>query len=113
VIRVIVELHPHGDASRRRVIGEMKVWNDGSGEQTIGNYKFAFWRRSKDTKNRKGKVHQGEVKGFPRLRKNVFELIQLCLSAPEKKIMCECGNTNLIDGVCHSTHVLAEVSATK
>ena len=113
MIRVLVELWPFGDESRRRPIGEMKIWNDGTGTKKTGNYKFVWWRRAKTTRNQRCKPHQGEVRSFPRLSKNVFELIRLCLNAPEKKVVCECGNTDLLDGVCHKTHMLPRPPAPK
>lgn len=82
MIRVLVELWPFGDESRKRSIGEMKIWNDGTGDRKTGNYGFSWWRLAKGS-GKKCKEHRGAVTDFPRLRLNVFDLIKRCLNATE------------------------------
>lgn len=42
MIRVTVELIPHGDESRKSTIGTMTIANDGTGEGAISNYDYAI-----------------------------------------------------------------------
>lgn len=38
MLRVTVELIPHGDESKRETIGELEIWNTGFGTKEIGIY---------------------------------------------------------------------------
>lgn len=38
MIKIIVEIHPFGDASKARTVASMDLWNDGSGHGSVGNY---------------------------------------------------------------------------
>lgn len=38
MLRITIELLPHGDASRARKLGEMTIANDATGSQSVGNY---------------------------------------------------------------------------
>lgn len=73
MIKVIVELHPFGISENKKVIGEAKIWNDGSGDHTSGNYKFEIYR-----KGSKKVWKEGEVKNFPRTKLNVWHLMYRC-----------------------------------
>lgn len=74
MIKVTVELYPFGNESRKRVLCTGKIWNDGTGSKTSGNYRYRLmcvggsrmWR-------------EGSVKGFPRKRKSVWWLLAKCL----------------------------------
>jgi hypothetical protein len=73
MIKITVELLPHGDESRKRKLGEMRIWNTLTGTPTKGDYKFSIWlKRNKAWRT-------GEYHGFPRKRKNVWFLIKKCL----------------------------------
>lgn len=39
-LRVTVELIPHGDESRKRVVGRLYIENTGTGTREIGNYRY-------------------------------------------------------------------------
>lgn len=70
MIRITVELLPHGDESRARVIGLATITNDGTGTDRQGNYKLRFWN---------GGVlpwRTGRLEGFPRKSRNVWHLLQ-------------------------------------
>lgn len=54
MIRVTVELLPHGDESRRRTLGTMEIANDGTGDQETGNYDAIL--RAEYTNGRVGRV---------------------------------------------------------
>jgi len=43
VIRVTVELVPLGVERLRRTIGELEVFNDGTGDAAVGNYRFRMF----------------------------------------------------------------------
>jgi len=76
MIRITVEILPRGCESEARHVGTIKISNDGSGTPELGNY---IYRISKlgDTNTF---VKRGEIKGFPRKRKNLWKLIQLVLN---------------------------------
>lgn len=106
VIRITVELHPFGDASRKKVIGRMDIWNDASGDAYTGNYRFSYFNGDEPTKRTKWRT--GFVRGFARKSKKVWELIKLCLEAEQREIYCDCGKPlEYFDGKCHSTHVIS------
>lgn len=78
MIRVTVELIPHGVEARKRTLAVGEIANDGSGTYSSGNY-TAWFGRVKTGKARNGR--QGEVKDFPRQAKNVWHLLAHCLRA--------------------------------
>ena len=67
-IMIIAQLCPLGDETKARLLSTMKIWNDGTGTKTIGNYEFKIDR-----------ISMGSVKEFKRLQRNVWDLIYLCL----------------------------------
>jgi hypothetical protein len=110
MIHITIDLWPYGDRDRAKTIGEMDIWNDASGDRRIGNYRFRWFRRSRDESNRKCKEHTGFVEGFHRQSKHVFDLLRLALNANEEPICCECGRPlERFDRKCHHTHILPEV----
>ncbi len=76
MIKIIVELHPYGDESRKQVLSEAKIWNDGTGTKTRGNYKFQIL-----TQGSSGIWKSGSLANFPRKQKNVWYLLFLCLNS--------------------------------
>jgi hypothetical protein len=38
MLKIIIELHPFGNASKKEIIAEMDLWNDVSGSPQLGNY---------------------------------------------------------------------------
>lgn len=74
MIVVKVELWPFGSESRKRILGEAHIINDATGSKTKGNYKFKLFK-----KNKHGIWKTGEIKNFPRLRRNGYDLLYLCL----------------------------------
>jgi hypothetical protein len=38
MLKIVVELHPFGNAKLKRQIAEMDLWNDTSGDRYVGNY---------------------------------------------------------------------------
>lgn|SRR6185369_14247998 len=84
MIRITVELWPFGDYRNAKSLGVMDIWNDRSGDPKTGNYKYCIWKAGtpKDVLHGRGnpKWH-GEVKGFPRKRLLVWDLLFRCLRA--------------------------------
>ena len=74
MIKVTIELFPAWDDKPTRTLSVLKIWNDGSGTGLEGNYRF---------KSLEGPEIRGSIKGFPRTRQNVLQLLKLCLSAAE------------------------------
>ena len=72
MIRVTVELVSFGDESLKKIIGEAKIINDGTGDMYEGNYKVI---NTEDIKAWEDSV----VKGFPRLDKSIWDLLYLSL----------------------------------
>jgi len=77
MIRITVELVPFGFEQRKRIIGTATIVNDGSGTQTHGNYSYEFVSR------RGVRWRSGVIGGFPRKRRNVWELLRRCLDSIE------------------------------
>lgn len=74
MIRITVELIPFG-------IGKISksatayIWNDGTGDMSTGNYKYAL-----STFGKKQRIWKhGEIKGFKRLKFGVWDLLYLVL----------------------------------
>lgn len=75
MIKVTVELWPHGDELTKRTIATADIINDGTGTNTVGNYRYRL--RGKNGRQLK----EGELKGFKRIF-NVWYLIGLvCVRA--------------------------------
>lgn len=70
-----VEIWPHGDNSRARVLGQATISNDGTGTKGVGNYKVTLWRQ------KAGVWRSGVVTKFPRLRLGIWDLLYRALRA--------------------------------
>lgn len=72
MIRVTIELIPHGDenSDRRRVLGTLEIANDGSGDRETGNYEGTLHAEYTGPDGRRG-----YVTGFHRSRQSVWSLI--------------------------------------
>jgi len=79
MIVIKVEIWPWGLESKKRKLGEMRIWNDASGTKKIGNYGFKISGKN----NRK--MNEGEFKGFKRLNRHVWDLIMECLNIARKR----------------------------
>lgn len=76
---VKIERWPHGDASRRKVIGQMTIANDGTGDSSFGNYDVKL-SHSGSYVDRPGTYRQGKVARFRRTL-SPYHLVARCLSA--------------------------------
>lgn len=72
MIRVTVELVPHGVESQKYTLGVATIANDGTGTPTRGNYTAAFRRT-------RGGFISGKVTGFPRKRLACWDLLYRAL----------------------------------
>ena len=75
MIRVTIELIPHGDESLPRSnLGVIEIGNDGTGNSNTGNYNTRFTQVGGKKAWRKGRV-----RGFKRLQRNAYDLLYLAL----------------------------------
>lgn len=70
MIRVTVELIPKGDESRARRLGELRIANDGTGNQILGNYRGTLEAEYTGPSGRTGRVN-----GFNRRQQSVWSLV--------------------------------------
>jgi hypothetical protein len=77
MIRVTIELLPLGLEKNKRHLGTAEIWNDVTGDNQTGNYKFKLskWGDVKAT------WKSGEIKGFPRQARGAWDLLYLCLKS--------------------------------
>jgi hypothetical protein len=68
MIRVTVELLPHGNEIAKRTLAVMEIANDGTGTQTTGNYNATLV--AEYTRGR-----HGRVEGFNRKQQSVCSLV--------------------------------------
>lgn len=68
MIRIKIEMVPHGVEADTYTIAEGRIINDGTGTLTRGNYTYSL--------SHKGRVYRsGGVKNFPRKTHNVWKLL--------------------------------------
>ncbi len=76
MIRIIIEMWPGGDESKKRVLAVGNIWNDATGSRARGNYQGMFSKVShKVFKAGGGIFRKGRVQGFPRTRLGVWDLL--------------------------------------
>jgi len=68
MLRIKIELVPYGKNEWAREIGSVIISNDGTGTESVGNYKYTL---SDDT----GSI-KGELKEFKRIKGNAFHLLR-------------------------------------
>lgn len=75
MIKVTIEVYPHGVEKFKRHVGTMIIRNDGTGTKEIGNYKVTL-SKFKDS----SKIwRRGEVKEFPRQKRGPYDLVYRAL----------------------------------
>ncbi len=74
MLRIKIELIPFGILPVKNS-WNAEIWNDATGDRSIGNYQFKIFRKNSNSTIWKG----GEIKNFQRLRWNVWYLLYLCL----------------------------------
>lgn len=73
MIKITVELYPLGHEAGKKTLGTAIIFNDATGSLTRGNYRAVF------NGKRKKALRRGEVTNFPRLQKDVWDLLYLAL----------------------------------
>lgn len=70
MIRVTVEMLPHGDESKKYTLGTMEIDNDGTGALREGNYEGVLHAEYTASAGR-----MGRVRGFNRQKQSVWSLV--------------------------------------
>ena len=72
MLRITIELVPFGKEQYKRTIGDMIIYNDGTGDTSTGNYKYKLSDDSATS-------IKGKLKGHNRMQ-SVFKIIQAVLN---------------------------------
>lgn len=80
MIVVRVEMWPHGDHTRARLIGCLWIDNDGTGTEQIGSYNVAASHTGEYLRRNKDVWKEGRVEHFLR-RLNPYRLVAAALRA--------------------------------
>lgn len=76
MVRVTIELVPHGDESQKRTIGLINIMNDGtSPNRAIGNYTAELMHAGRFYGKRKGVFKRAKVRGFARKILSPYRLV--------------------------------------
>lgn len=80
-----IELWPHGQEDQAQTLGLARIFNDGTGTRTIGNYVFEMFRRNAKFPTGDSRpqtvLKRGVVRGFPRLRESCWKLLFLGMAS--------------------------------
>lgn len=71
MIKITAELFPHGSEIGKRHLGTLVIANTGTGTVKVGNYRYVLYKAGSSVRFWK----EGEIKGFPRLRLLVWDLL--------------------------------------
>jgi hypothetical protein len=71
VLRITIEMVPHGDESRKRVIYVAKIINLLTGTKTRGDYGMIMYRG----RSTKAIWKKCRINGFPRKQRNAWDLL--------------------------------------
>lgn len=80
MLRVTVELWPHGRADKKKTLAVMDIYNDGTGTDTRGNYKYRVYRRPVIGRPLSKPSREGAVTNYPRKAYPVWELVRRVLN---------------------------------
>lgn len=78
MLRVTIEILPHGDESKSRVLGIGYVINNGEGTPDVGHYTVELLK-SPEYAETKGVWKRGAVRRFPRKRLGPWDLLYRAL----------------------------------
>jgi len=73
MLKITIELVPHGDKDKAKVIGTGYIINDGTGNKSLGNYRAVFRRT-------RGMVKNSTIKEFTRKQRSAWDLLMLALN---------------------------------
>lgn len=82
MIVVKVEMYPQGQKEGAYLLCCATIANDGTGDETTGNYEFALSYQTNLT-SRRGSWRTGHVAGFPRKGRGVWDLLY--------RVLCSAG----------------------
>ena len=71
MLKITIELWPHGRQVNKPITWSGTIINEGSGTETKGNYRAFFSNR-----NGRGAWRGSFLQGFPRKRDNVWKLLR-------------------------------------
>jgi hypothetical protein len=80
MLRITIELLPHGFEGNKRVLGIAEIENDGSGTRVRGNYKYRLWGELDIAQKKTRPWKSGRVAGFYRMSSS-WKLLYRCLKA--------------------------------
>lgn len=80
MIKITIEMWPKGLPDNKRLIGDIEIFNDGTGTKLEGNYGVRLMKTPEYAKS-KGVWRKGFVKGFNRRRLGPYDLLYLALKA--------------------------------
>lgn len=86
---------PGGDDERAWTLAQGVIVNDGSGNQTTGNYTYGFSGQARSPGHDPGIRTSGTLRGFPRKRLDVWALIARCLSQGDQQLFNWAGTATL------------------
>ena len=76
MIRITIELFPHGLAKNKKILGYVDIINDGTGTKTIGNYSVtAISGNGKVFRKRRIEGYCRKAESIWKLMKMVFDII--------------------------------------
>lgn len=80
-----IELWPHGIEANKQTIGLARIFNDGTGTRSVGNYVFEMFRRNAKVPTGESRpqsvLRRGTLKGFPRLRESCWKLLFMLMAS--------------------------------
>jgi hypothetical protein len=79
MIRVTIEMLPHGMELGRHTIGVIEIANDGTGTVDVGNYDVKLTKEPPIAKTR-GTWRKGVVRNFPRRTLGPYDLLYRALT---------------------------------
>lgn len=75
MLKITIELYPLGFEKNKSTLGEMYIYNDGTGTSTNGNYKYKIFKKNSN----KTIWKSGEIKNFNRKTSSAWDLLYLAL----------------------------------
>lgn len=78
MLRITIELLPHGLEENKKILGIAEIINDLTGDEESGNYKVKIWNLN-DKTGRLQLWKKGSVKNFLRQKLTVWHLLSRAL----------------------------------
>lgn len=97
MLRVTIEMVPKGDDSRAFTLAQGVIANDGTGTLDKSNYVYGFSGQASHKNPEPDIRSSGRLEGFPRLRKDAWELLRRCLNQGDKALVMPDG-TSFVGG---------------